>query len=136
MVVDDHEVNRRALALMLEPLNADVVLAESGAEGLERAAAESFDVILMDVNMPDLDGRETTRRLRQRPGPNRDVPVIACTGSDAPDEIDRCRQAGMNAHVAKPIDAATLHRTLAEALEAASGRPLPASPQIRDAAAS
>lgn len=136
LVVDDHEVNRRALALMLEPLNADVVLAESGAEGLERAAAESFDVILMDVNMPDLDGRETTRRLRQRPGPNRDVPVIACTGSDAPDEIDRCRQAGMNAHVAKPIDAATLHRTMAEALEAASGRPLPASPQIRDAAAS
>ncbi|MFC3080478.1 ATP-binding protein [Phenylobacterium terrae] len=120
LVVDDHEVNRRALDLMLEPLGVTVVLAESGAEALDRAAIQPFDVILMDVHMPELDGRETTRRLRARAGPNARTPVIACTGSDEPAEIERCRQAGMTGHIAKPIDAASLHRALAEALEAAA----------------
>ena len=120
LVVDDHEVNRRALGLMLEPLGVTLVTAEGGAEALERAAAEPFDVILMDVNMPLLDGREATRRLRAGAGPNRTVPVIACTASDDAGEIERCRQAGMSGHLAKPIDAAALHRALAEALEAAA----------------
>jgi CheY-like chemotaxis protein len=70
--------------------------------------------------MPLLDGREATRRLRAGAGPNRTVPVIACTASDDAGEIERCRQAGMSGHLAKPIDAAALHRALAEALEAAA----------------
>jgi two-component system, sensor histidine kinase len=68
--------------------------------------------------MPELDGRETARRLRARTGPNQKTPVIACTGSDEPAEIERCRQVGMTGHVAKPIDSAALHRALADALEA------------------
>lgn len=125
LVVDDHEVNRRALTLMLEPIGVAVAAANGGAEALELAATEAFDVILMDVNMPMLDGRETTRRLRGRAGPNRHTPVIACTGSDAAAEIERCLQAGMNGHLAKPIDTAALHRALADALEAAAGAPRP-----------
>jgi two-component system, sensor histidine kinase len=71
----------------------------------------------MDVNMPGLDGRETTRRLRCEPGPNRETPVIACTGSGEDAEIERCRAAGMTGHVLKPIDAAELIGALAAALQ-------------------
>jgi signal transduction histidine kinase/ActR/RegA family two-component response regulator len=119
LVVDDHEVNRRALTLMLEPMGATVVTAESGEAALALAGAEPLDVILMDVNMPLMDGCETTRRLRAGAGPNRATPVIACTASDDAAELERCRQAGMVGCLTKPIDAATLQRTLADALDVA-----------------
>ncbi|MDO8380086.1 ATP-binding protein [Phenylobacterium sp.] len=116
LVVDDHEVNRRAVALMLEPFGVELTAVASGEEGLALAAARVFDVILMDVYMPEMDGHETCRRLRATPGPNRRTPVIACTASASSEDWAACMVAGMNDHVAKPIDPAALTAAIARVL--------------------
>ena len=112
LVVDDHAVNRQAISLVLAPLGVTAQLAASAEEGLERLAAEPFDVVLMDVYMPDMDGREATRRLRATPGPNRDTPVIAITASATAKDWDACLAAGMNGYVGKPIEPAQLYAVL------------------------
>jgi CheY-like chemotaxis protein len=79
-------------------------------------------VVLMDVYMPDMDGREATRRLRATPGPNQATPVIAITASATSRDWEACQAAGMTAHVAKPIDPAALYAALEQALsESAAG---------------
>ncbi|MFT4252563.1 MAG: ATP-binding protein [Caulobacter sp.] len=122
LVVDDHVVNRRAIELVLQTFGVTPVLAESGEQALEILASTVFDAVLMDVYMPGLGGRETTRQLRAEPGPNRDAPVIAVTASSTPKDWEACQAAGMNAHVAKPIDPAQLHAALVEVLATASAR--------------
>jgi len=116
LVVDDHVVNRRAIELVLQPFGVDATLAESGEEALELLNAEVFDAVLMDVYMPGMDGREATRILRAGSGPNRDTPVIAVTASATPKDWEACAVAGMNGHVAKPIDPAELFGALAQVL--------------------
>ncbi|MCF8505410.1 MAG: response regulator [Caulobacter sp.] len=116
LVVDDHAVNRQAIALVLAPLGIVPETAASAEEGLERLAHEVFDVVLMDVYMPDMDGREATRRLRAAVGPNQTVPVIAITASATERDWEACRAAGMTGHVAKPIDPAQLYAALDAAL--------------------
>ncbi len=119
LVVDDHEINRRAMSLMLEPLSAEVTLAASGGEALSLLAARAFDVVLMDVHMPDMSGPEAVMRLRLAAGPNRQVPVIAVTGATEESDIQACLAAGMTDWVAKPIDAGQLYDALARQLESA-----------------
>ncbi len=116
LVVDDHVVNRRAIELVLQPFGVDATLAESGEEALELLNAEIFDAVLMDVYMPGMDGREATRTLRAGSGPNRNTPVIAVTASATPKDWEACAAAGMNGHVAKPIDPAELFGALAQVL--------------------
>lgn len=113
LLVDDHDINRRAISLMLEPLGAEVTTACSGTEALEVLAGRPFDVVLMDVNMPDMNGRDAVRSLRSTDGVNRATPVIAVTGDTAPGDVQRCLEAGMNDWVAKPIDAGQLYNALA-----------------------
>lgn len=112
LVVDDHAVNRQAISMMLAPLGIIPQLAASAEEGLERLASEIFDVVLMDVYMPDLDGREATRRLRATPGPNQNTPVVAITASATSKDWDACLAAGMNGYVGKPIEPAKLYAAL------------------------
>ncbi len=116
LVVDDHVVNRRAIELVLQSFGIQPTLAESGERALELLQSEVFDVLLMDVYMPGMDGRDATRQLRAAEGPNRDIPVIAVTASATPKDWEACRAAGMNAHVAKPIDPSQLHAALSEVL--------------------
>ncbi|WP_298330403.1 response regulator, partial [Asticcacaulis sp.] len=82
LIVDDHEVNRRLASLFLQPLGWRAVMAINGAQALDIAAVQRFDVILMDMIMPGMDGLQTTAALRQSDGPNRETPVIAVTGMD------------------------------------------------------
>jgi len=119
LVVDDHAVNRQAIALVLAPLGIVPETAASAEEGLERLAHEVFDIVLMDIYMPDMDGREATRRLRAEAGPNQSVPVIAITASATERDWEACRAAGMTGHVAKPIDPAQLYAALDAALSGA-----------------
>lgn len=131
LAVDDHVVNRRALELILQSFGIQPTLAESAERALELLDSELFDVMLMDVYMPGMDGREATRQLRSGDGPNRDIPVIAVTASATPKDWEACRAAGMNAHVAKPIDPGHLHAALSQVLpdsrgaEAVDARPIP-----------
>ena len=127
LVVDDHVVNRQALTLVLAPLGITPVTIGSAEEGLELLAHEPFDVVLMDVYMPDMDGREATRLLRARPGPNQFVPVIAITASATERDWEACRAAGMTGHVAKPIEPAQLYAALDAALSATPARDVAAA---------
>jgi signal transduction histidine kinase/ActR/RegA family two-component response regulator len=127
LIVDDHPINRRTLTLLLQPSGAEVTAAETAAEALERLATEAFDVVLSDVNMPDMDGLTLTRTLRATPGPNQSTAVIAVTGSDGEDERAACRAAGMIACVPKPIDPRALYLALAEVMAAEAEADLPAS---------
>ncbi|MDB5431603.1 MAG: integral rane sensor hybrid histidine kinase [Caulobacter sp.] len=116
LVVDDHVVNRQAVALMLEPAGIVPDSAGSAEEALEILAREPFDLVMMDVYMPDMDGREATRRLRAAAGPNQHTPVIAVTASATAKDWEACQAAGMTGHVAKPIDPAALYAALETAL--------------------
>ncbi|MDW8123483.1 MAG: response regulator [Geminicoccaceae bacterium] len=109
LVVDDNPVNCRLLALLLERAGHRVARATSGEEALALLAARPFDLVLMDLQMPGIDGLETTRRIRALPDPARArTPVIAVTANAAPGEEPRCRAAGMDGYLVKPIDGASL----------------------------
>ncbi|MBF0664586.1 MAG: response regulator [Brevundimonas sp.] len=103
LVVDDHDINRRAIQLILQPLGCDIATAADGMAALKICETSSFDLIFMDVRMPELDGRETTRRIRDGNGPNAQVPVIAVTADTSPEDIAACTAAGMTYFVPKPI---------------------------------
>jgi CheY-like chemotaxis protein/signal transduction histidine kinase len=123
LVADDHEINRRAIELVLQPLGVEIATACDGAAALAAAQAAPFDVIFMDVRMPELDGREATRRIRAGEGPNRSTPVIAVTADTDKDDVEACRAAGMDWFVGKPIEPARLLDILGQALNAASPEP-------------
>lgn len=103
LVVDDHDINRRAVQLILQPLGCEITTAADGMIALERCQEAVFDVIFMDVRMPELDGRETTRRLRAGGGPNAATPVVAVTADTAPEDVAACQAAGMAYFVSKPL---------------------------------
>ncbi|WP_297800016.1 ATP-binding protein [uncultured Brevundimonas sp.] len=119
LVVDDHEINRRAIQLILQSFDCDISMAADGRTALELASHTPFDVIFMDVRMPELDGRETTRRLRKAGGPNASTPVIAVTADNAPEDQMACAAAGMTAYLSKPLTPASLIATLQATLEKA-----------------
>lgn len=103
LVVDDHDINRRAVQLILQPLGCEITTAADGLIALQRCEEAVFDVIFMDVRMPELDGRETTRRLRAGNGPNARTPVVAVTADTAPEDVAACQAAGMAYFVSKPL---------------------------------
>jgi CheY-like chemotaxis protein len=104
LVVDDVLANRQIAQAMLRSAGHDVTLAEDGATALLALERQRFDVVLMDLQMPGMDGFETTRRLRALPPPACDVPVIALTASVLPDQVEATRRAGMDGHLGKPLD--------------------------------
>ncbi|TCS16547.1 response regulator [Caulobacter sp. BK020] len=123
LVVDDHPVNRRVIKLFLAPFDCDLVEVENGREALDALEAEAFDLVLMDVNMPVMDGLEATRRLRRDPR-WADLPVIALTADVMRTQIDTCLEAGMDAHIAKPIDLRDLLSVLVQVLDKRGGAPV------------
>lgn len=117
LAADDHEVNRRILTLLLEPHGCRLTLVENGAEALEAASREPFDAILMDMQMPVMDGLEATRRIREG-GVNGETPVIALTANALDNHRAAWDAAGVHAFLTKPIDPVMLAATLAEACAA------------------
>lgn len=120
LVVDDHAINRRAIQLILQSIDCEIAMAEDGLAALEACARAPFDVVFMDVRMPELDGRETTRRLRAGGGINAAVPVIAVTADTAPEDIAACTAAGMNYFVSKPLTPGSLLGALSQVLNEAA----------------
>jgi CheY-like chemotaxis protein len=111
LLVEDNDANRRVVQLMLEELGIDVDQASGGVEAVERACARAYDVILMDLQMPDLDGLEAARRIRAaRLGSS--PRILALTASVVEGEETRCREAGMDGYLPKPIRLDTLATVL------------------------
>ena len=117
LVVDDVAMNRDIAGSFLRAAGHGVICVESGAEAVEMAAASDFDVILMDVRMPEMDGLEATRRVRALIGPRGRVPVIALTAQAFAQQVNECRQAGMDDHLSKPFTPDALLAAVACAVE-------------------
>lgn len=109
LLAEDNRMNRVLAIKLLERRGHRVTAAFNGAEAIEALERESFDVVLMDVHMPEVDGLEATRRIRACADERRTVPIIAVTAHTAPDDRERCLDAGMDDFVEKPlrIDALT-----------------------------
>ena len=135
LVVDDIAVNRTLARVMLEQAGHQVALASDGGEALAAVQANSYDAVLMDVQMPVMDGLEAARRIRKLRGEARHVPIIALTASAMEDQVEACRAAGMDAHLAKPINRAEMLVAVAEIArrrhEAEAVSPLPAAARDR-----
>ncbi|WP_168732990.1 hybrid sensor histidine kinase/response regulator [Aliigemmobacter aestuarii] len=114
LIVEDNLTNRIVLEEMVTRLGHDVALAENGLIGVRMAAARRFDVILMDVSMPEMDGPTATGEIR-RAGASRKSRVIAVTAHSMPEEIERFRKAGMLDILTKPIARAALERPIGRA---------------------
>ena len=115
LVVDDNDVNRLVVSttLMRSFPNAIIEQAANGQQGLDKMRLTLFDLVLIDLVMPDLDGSEVVAIVRQScPEPYRSVPVIALTANVAQDAVDRCNAAGVNEVLAKPFDRLTLIRSV------------------------
>ncbi|MDZ3990526.1 Signal transduction histidine-protein kinase BarA [Pseudomonas sp. Teo4] len=102
LLVEDNPVNQLVAKGMLAKLGCQVQLATQGAEALEMLEDDDFDMVLMDCNMPVMDGYEASRRIRQS-GRWPELPIVALTANAMPEERERCRAAGMNDYLAKPF---------------------------------
>ena len=105
LVVDDNEINRVVAQSLLEDLGVSVTLASSGHEALVLTAQQTFDLILMDLQMPEMTGAETASALRNT---GVATPVIAFTASVVSDEIDKALSSGMSGYITKPVDSKEL----------------------------
>jgi len=127
LVVEDNPINQRVVSRMLEKAGYSVAVAANGIEALNALASHSFRLILMDVQMPEMDGLTATRRIRERFDSGQ-LPVIALTAHGSSEDRRQCLQAGMNEHLVKPIHKETLLQVVARYLG-----PKELSPEARPA---
>ncbi|MDP3495913.1 MAG: ATP-binding protein [Hyphomonadaceae bacterium] len=104
LLTDDNAINRQVVRLFLQPHGAVITEATNGQEALDRLANEPFDLVLLDVHMPVMDGAEAIRRIRTSSEPWRDIPVIALTADAMVGDRERLIGMGMTGYVSKPID--------------------------------
>lgn len=110
LLVDDDILNCYLAELMLERLGVKATVVNSGQAALQQVEQQTFDLVMMDVSMPDMDGYTTTRHIRN--AGHTQLPIIAVTAHAIEGERERCLAAGMNDYLTKPFDLATLHRAL------------------------
>jgi CheY-like chemotaxis protein len=113
LVVEDNQVNQLLVTTILAKAGMRAEVAANGVEAVQAVHQRNFDMILMDMQMPEMDGLEATRRIRQLGAMGRAVPIIAMTANAMQEDRRRCLEAGMNDFVAKPIDSAELLRKIA-----------------------
>ena len=124
LLAEDNAVNQKLALRLLSKHGFDVAVVSTGQQALDALANDRFDLVLMDVQMPELDGLEATRRLRQR---ERDagghIPVIAMTAHAMMGDRERCLAAGMDGYVTKPIQIETLLATIGDSLPSTTAAP-------------
>ncbi|MBF0623869.1 MAG: response regulator [Magnetococcales bacterium] len=126
LLVEDNDINQQVARELLEGAQLEVVVAGDGRQGVDAVRNGAFDAVLMDLQMPVMDGLEATRLIR-REERFRDLPIIAMTANVMAGDRERCLAAGMNDHLGKPIDPARLFAMLARWIPAGRG-PSPAPP--------
>jgi PAS domain S-box-containing protein len=113
LVVEDNAVNRELITTLLDPFEIEIDTACDGAEAIEAVGRQRYDVILMDVQMPIMDGLTATRRIRaMADAASARTPIVAMTANVLPEQIARCLEAGMDDHLGKPINPARLLQAL------------------------
>ena len=117
LVAEDHPANRRILGALLKPLNCEVIIARNGKEAVELFDIDTFDVILMDMQMPEMDGLEATRLIRTMGDAGAKTPIIALTANASTEDRALCQAAGMDDFISKPIDPRLLHAAVLKAIK-------------------
>ncbi|MGB0659066.1 MAG: ATP-binding protein [Mangrovicoccus sp.] len=120
LVVDDSKVNLKVAQSMIRRMGHDTDIASSGAEALVKHRAQAYDLIFMDLHMPDMDGLETTKVIRAMPPPQSLATISGLTASTLAEDIGRCLESGMNDFVAKPITRDEISRVIEEVSAALS----------------
>ncbi|EPC3543861.1 response regulator, partial [Aeromonas hydrophila] len=120
LLAEDNRVNQQLIIEYLRRVDALVTVVGNGREAVERVAEQPFDVILMDLQMPVLDGLDATRQIRKMVDKH-DVPIIALTASAMPGDRERCLGVGMNGYVTKPVSKLDLYNNLLQWVKSASG---------------
>ena len=112
-MAEDNEVNQKVVSRMLERLGHRSEVAINGRDALDRAKTGTFDLILMDCQMPEMDGFEATARIRAALAGRRRIPILALTANASDADRQRCLEAGMDAHLSKPLKLERLAEALA-----------------------
>jgi two-component system sensor histidine kinase/response regulator len=116
LLAEDNEVNQQVAAMFLERLGFDVNVVANGQEAVDALEREPFDAVLMDCQMPVMDGFQATAKIREMSGSVGRIPIIAVTASAMPQERDKCLAAGMDDFVSKPVFPDALNEVLVNAL--------------------
>jgi two-component system, sensor histidine kinase and response regulator len=124
LLVEDNPANQKLATFILRERGHTVDVAGNGRQGISMAEQDAFDVILMDVQMPGMDGLEATRVIRAREKNQRRVPIVAMTAHAMKGDRERCLAAGMDGYLAKPVD----RRELIAAVESAADGTAPGTP--------
>ena len=103
LVAEDHPVNRKVVGLLLQSMGHQVSFAEDGQQALTQASQTDFDLVLMDIHMPVMDGLSSARHIRALPGSRGQVPIVALTADVMNDAAEQAKAAGMNAFLSKPL---------------------------------
>jgi two-component system sensor histidine kinase/response regulator len=112
LIAEDNVVSQQVARRFLEAIGCDVMVVEDGAAAVNACARQEFGLVLMDLQMPKMDGIQATQEIRRQERPGRHVPILALTAKSASDELARCTAAGMNGLLTKPLDIARLRQTL------------------------
>lgn len=123
LIADDAPANRELVMAIMAGFEVDLDTVQDGAEAVEAARSGGYDLILMDVHMPVMDGLDATRAIRAMGGAVARTPIVALTANVQPEHVERCREAGMDAHVGKPIQVADLFEAIAGVLTRANDQP-------------
>jgi signal transduction histidine kinase/CheY-like chemotaxis protein len=125
LAAEDQLINQQVLRAFLTGAGHEVVLVEDGALALAAIQQSDFDIVLMDIQMPNMDGFEATRAIRELANPLCTLPIIALTANAMAGDRERCLASGMDGYVSKPINADTLHREIAAVIaHAGNAKPL------------
>jgi PAS domain S-box-containing protein len=124
LLVEDNLLNQKLTKTLLEKAGYQVDVAENGKQALAAVQTTSFDLILMDCQMPEMDGYETTQAIRRQERSGHHVPIIALTAHAMAGDREKCLEAGMDDYVSKPTNTTDLRRAVSQWLERAHGRPV------------
>jgi len=121
LIAEDHPINQKMMEILMQRAGAHWQLCNDGLEVIQALqSGQPFDLILMDLHMPNMDGYEATRSIRDMPGPERNIPIIAVTADALAGDREKCLAAGMDDYIAKPVRLAELQQVIARTLAADS----------------
>jgi CheY-like chemotaxis protein len=114
LVAEDNKMNQMVLSLILEKTPLEIEFADDGQIAVEKAASNPYDLILIDIQMPNMNGYDATKNIRQN---NQNIPIVALSANVMKEDVEKAEEAGMHDYLAKPIEVPELYRVLIKYLK-------------------